>query len=107
MQIDTSGDITSMTPDQWDAAMAVRIGETIVARTQLVLTLDELVGQQIGAFTTAAADATNRTNFQRAVAALNAALPDFRRGLLDEAELFRLQSTVVLLGLGLYAAPAA
>ncbi len=106
MQIDTSGDITTLTPDAWEAAVAVRIGETIVSRTQLVLNLDELVGQEMGTFATAAAEVATRANFHRAVAALNAALPDFRRGLLDEADLFRMQAQVVVLGISLYAVPA-
>jgi len=105
VQMNLSGDISSMTPDQYDVALTIRQAQHIVDVRHFSLACAEQVGQPMGIVTPGEAEWIAR-NYITAVEALGHGLRDRRRGLADASDIFGLQQRVVHLGMALYAVTA-
>ena len=105
VQMNFSGDISSMTPDQYEVALTVRQAQHIVAVAHYSAACDEQVGQPMGRVTPAEGQWILRS-YAEAVEALGHGLRDLRRGLADASDIFGLQQRVVHLGMALYSVTA-
>jgi len=102
MQIDVSGDISQMSPNEREVALTIRQAQLIIDVRHFSLACAESVGQPMGVVKPAEADWIARSSTE-AVIALGYGLRDRRRGLADATDLWDLQQRVVHLGMALYA----
>jgi hypothetical protein len=105
VQMNFSGDISSMTPDQYDVALTLRQAQHIINVAHYSEACGEQVGRPMGVVTLAEGAWILRS-YTEAVEALGHGLRDLRRGLADASDIFPLQKRVIHLGMALYSVAA-